>query len=333
MKSLKNLNSSTTSNTLKSSNSFLSKQSKYTLKANYIDYSQARNVVAGKLFSNVVHSRGYDDELNALNNGGAVDGFPIVIYLNNAFQGLYTLNIPKDNWMFGMKGSNSKQAIIMANTWNDTVALKEDINYEFTNGFDLEYCSTEDEDTSWVVNSFNEMRRILVNYNGNALMERIDKYIDVERAIDQMLFTIMIAAADNTSKNMIWVTYDGVKWIPSMYDMDGTFGLVWHGREYYDTATMSPPGIFGSNLLWQRLWENYKYDICDRFEELRYDVINRNKVEKEFKSFESLINPIVREAEKERWISVPSQNTNNYNQIITYYTNRLSYLYNFFNNY
>lgn len=86
-------------------------QDKYCLKANWIDHSHARNVVSAKLWGEVVKSRtNANSKLNDLPNGGAVDGFPCIIMLNGVFHGLYTFNIPKDGWMFGM-GNNGQTTV------------------------------------------------------------------------------------------------------------------------------------------------------------------------------------------------------------------------------
>ncbi len=55
-------------------------ESKYCMKANWIDVTEARNVVSAKIWGQIVRSREKDDELDSLVNGGAIDGFPIVVY-------------------------------------------------------------------------------------------------------------------------------------------------------------------------------------------------------------------------------------------------------------
>ena len=78
-------------------------QDKYCLKANFIDHSHARNVVSAKLWGEIVKSReNMNANLSALPNGGAVDGFPCIVMLNSNFHGLYTFNIPKAGWLYGM---------------------------------------------------------------------------------------------------------------------------------------------------------------------------------------------------------------------------------------
>ena len=182
------------------------KESKYTLKANYIDYTQSRNVVSARIYGDIVKSRNIDDPLNNLINGGAIDGFPIVIFENGVFQGLYTLNIPKDDWLVGMNGDDTtKEAMLMADSWSESVGLREHMNYDFSNGWELEYCSTEDNEeigTTWVVDSFNKMIDFINNNDGIDFIRGIGKYVDVDRAIDSMLYTSMIHANDNVAKKI-----------------------------------------------------------------------------------------------------------------------------------
>lgn len=59
-------------------------QKKYCLKANYIDFSHCRNIVAAKLWGQAVRTRPKRNEkLYDLPNGGAIDGFPIMVAIND----------------------------------------------------------------------------------------------------------------------------------------------------------------------------------------------------------------------------------------------------------
>lgn len=300
------------------------KASKYTLKANWVDYSQSRNVVSGKLYGQVVHSREIQDEFAGLVNGGAIDGYPILIYQNGVYQGLYTINIPKDDWLFGMDGDEeTREAIVMGDTWTSGVSLYEPMAADFSNGWSLEYSSTEDSEigNTWISESFNNMINFLNNNDGEDLKNGISTFVNVDRVIDSMLFTWLIHACDNVSKNILWVTYDGVKWQPSVYDMDGVFGLVWDGS-FYDTSAWVP---YTGNLLWNKIYNNYLTEIKERYLELRSGIMSIENITKEFTDFDNGIPSFVRSAEKEKWTGVPSQTTNNLDQIISwtkaYYSN------------
>lgn len=296
------------------------KQKKYCLKANYVDYSQARNVVSAKLYGQIVKSRNIDDEISSLVNGGAIDGFPVLVFSGGNYLGLYTFNIPKDKWLFGMSDSDEKkQAILMGDNWSESVSLNEYINEDFSNGWELEYYSNEDSkldsDNSWVVDGFNEMMRFLFENDGDSFKEGIGTYIAVERSIDAMLFTFAMCALDNTSKNILWITYDGGKtWQPSVYDMDDSWGLIYDGTIGYSPDSM----LFDSyayNLLWKRLFENYRDEIVERWRELRSGILTTENVTKVFADFIGGIPSVIYDTEKIKWTDVPSKETNNLEQI------------------
>lgn len=305
------------------------KESKYTLKANYIDYSQSRNIVSGQLYSQVVHSRDIEDEVFQLQNGGAVDGFPVLIYINGSYHGLYTLNIAKDN-LFSMEDDDPdnqgviKQALLIANDMSDAALLKKTLNSDFTSShYELEFCSTEDTiGDSWVVESFNNMITFINSNDGENFKNGIGNYVNVSHTIDSMIYTWLIGAEDNFANNILWATYDGVHWFSSMYDMDGTWGMVWNGESYYEPGIFLPLDSCGQlltrNVLWEKIYENFRDEIVARYFELRKSVLSINNIENIFSSFFAKIPDVVRKAEKEYWTTVPSQDTNNIDQIITF---------------
>lgn len=305
------------------------KQSKYCLKANYIDFSHSRNVVSGQLYNEIVHSRALQDEVSAVKNGGVVDGFPVLIFINDEYQGLYTFNIPKDKWMFGMDDDEGdgtvKQAVLMADSWSRSVALREPMNADYvSSGFELEFCSTEDTiGDGWVSESFNAMIDFVNNNDGEAFISGIGDFVNVERTIDSMLYTWFIMGADNTAKNILWTTYDGTHWYSSMYDMDSTWGLYYTGELIGgNPQEVSSERYFEEeyfvNLLWTKLWQNFYSDIWKRYFELRTSVLSTENIIAKFTEFNEKIPEVIRNSEKEKWSNIPSQDTNNLQQIVDF---------------
>ena len=102
----------------------------FVLKADYNDILHARNVVGAKLWSKVVQSRSdYDtlpEELKNSPNHGAIDGFPVRVYVNGTYNGLYTWAIPKCDWMVGMDSTNSNH-LLLSSEFNDNG----DENYQY----------------------------------------------------------------------------------------------------------------------------------------------------------------------------------------------------------
>lgn len=305
------------------------KQSKYCLKANWIDASQARNVVSAKIYGKIVHSRAIEDEFDSLVNGGAIDGFPVLIYNNNEFLGLYTLNIPKDKWMFAMNDDIVRQGIIMADDWTESVFLKEPIAEDFSNGWDNEYCSTEDsEGTKWMVDSFNNLIDFLNRADDDIFMKQIDEFVNVPRAIDSFIYTYLILGWDNISKNILWVTFDGIKWAPSVYDLDATWGLQYHGQGFDDYNGLEINRCdyyWNNNLLWKRLYKSFKDKIVKRYFELRKDILSYENIMEEFSNFITSIPKIIYDTDFKRWIDIPSKETNNLNQIEEFTNFRLDF--------
>ncbi len=310
------------------------KENKYCMKANYIDYSQSRNVVSAKIFGEIVKSR--NDELVNTPNGGAIDGYPILVYNNGVYQGVYTMNIPKDKWMLDMHDSEEKnQAIFMTETWNKAVSFRE----VSTSGFVLEYASNEDSlidnSTQWAYDSMLALIEFVYNNDGEDFKNGIHQYADIDKCIDSMIYTFFICADDNTSKNILWVTYDGKVWFSSMYDMDGTWGMRWNGNIEFDenthpiSALVDGKGLApernhdNMNLLWERIYVNYFDRVCQRYLELRQEILTLENITNHFEAFFDAIPGAVREAEKQKWTGVPSQWVDHLEQILTFAEKRL----------
>lgn len=316
------------------------KEFKYCMKANWVDYSQARNVVSGQLYGDVIDSRTVEDELSDLVNGGAIDGFPILVFNNGKFHGIYTMNIPKDKWMFNMKDSDEKnQAIVMGDQWGASVAMKEPINYDPNNPYwtyssywELEYASNEDSvadnSTVWVAESLNRLINFVIETKNDdeAFKNGIEEYADIDKCIDSMLHTFLICADDNVSKNILWVTYDGIHWFSSVYDMDGTWGLKWNGQVAFDEnhLLINNFNISNYNLLWQRLYTVFYSRFVSRYWELRQSAYSYENIEARFTAFFDKIPEIARVAERQKWTGVPSQTNNNLEQILDFARKRLA---------
>lgn len=299
-------------------------QKKYVLKANFVDSSHARNIVCAKLWGQIVKSRSpQNDRLNALPNGGAIDGFPIIVSLNGEFHGLYTWNIPKDDWMFGMDGTG-QQAIVCAEYNNNgavvfkgLATLTADSNGQLD--FDLEYSS--DGQLDWVVTSLNRLISAVKDSDGTNITYTISKYVDLESAIDYYCHAVLTGNYDGLQRNYLLATYDGIKWFFTGYDMDVVLGLRAMGKYFYPAnhESMSFTTIAGTHKLFYLIWKYMRPQLRTRFEELRATVMSVENVTNMFVDFIADIPLIVYVDDNKKWNSIPSTSANNIAQIITYY--------------
>lgn len=274
-------------------------QWKYTFKANFIDCSHSRNIVTSRLWGAMVRTRPYvREELVASPNGGAVDGFPIRVYQNGEFAGVYTLNIPKDKWMLGMdETTHPFSAIITSQMHSKTNLFQATTDLYTTSDWDVEYCST-DTDIGWLNESFNNMLRFVSTKSGDEFREGIHEYIDVDAVIDYAIMCYTMYGRDNWVKNMVLVTYDGTRWIPCIYDADATFGLYWDGTHFYDFATEIDAGMppttltesnanSKSNRLISKVLYHFFDDFTARYWELRDGILSNENIIAEFDRFMS----------------------------------------------
>lgn len=290
-------------------------QRKYCLKANWMDASHARNLLGAQLWGRMCASRRTVDEaLAACPNWGAVDGFPVVLALNDVFHGLYTFNIPKDGWMLGMNGGN-REAIVCAEA-GDACRFKAEAT--LSGDFKVEYAGDE-ADTGWIADSLNRLIDACMRSDGSDIDTVLALYVDIDSAIDYMIHVCATANPDNLSRNYLLSTRDGVKWAFTAYDMDMGFGI-WWGGEGFTTADDSP--FFRNFAAAHRLMEllyTYKADaVKARYNALRREALSEISLAKQALDFASGIPLYVRNEEARRWPAVPGSGANTVYQILEY---------------
>ena len=300
-------------------------QKKYVLKANHNDFSMARNVVAAKLWGEMVKTRTGTDaittKLKSLPNGGAIDGFPIMLVVNDIFYGVYTMNIPKDDWMFGM-GKGTKEAVLSceanspATIMTDSTLTKEDLLAE--RYMSIEYITDED-DVDWCVTSYNTMVNAVKLTGGTAWEDDVSGYVDVDSFVDSYLFHYITGNGDVVYKNSITATYDGTKWFRSVYDLDQTFGGHWIGH----VMTYPSNGVhFNSlnvNRVWGLIYSNSRSRLKTRYNQVKDTVFSEENVFKKFDAFISQIPVNVRNENYNVWPDAPRTGSDPLDQIVTWY--------------
>lgn len=296
-------------------------QKKYCLKANYIDFSHCRNIVAAKLWGQAVRTRPKrNKKLYGLPNGGAIDGFPIMVAINDEYQGIYTLNIPKDKWMFGMT-DGAKECILTAETHAKGTQFAEEAKVDKTD-FEMEYVPDE-SNTQWVKDSVNTLIRAVINFNGTTAADvesALSSYLDIDSAVDYFIITCMFALTDNLDKNYILLTFDGVKWMFSEYDLDTAFGNRWDGKTYYNPSTIVTLKSFANtHKMMGILYNCYKDKIKARYAALRKNVLSEGNVQTTVSNFLVDIPKGLLDEEVVLWPKIPGTNTNNMSQILNWY--------------
>lgn len=304
------------------------KQNKHVYKANWIDLSHARNVVSARLWADVVKSRADYESLPELfrttPNQGAVDGFPVKVYAAGVYQGRYTLNIPKDKWTFNMDDELDEHCVLCGENYASG-CFRAAANI---NGSDW---TDEIHDTvpTSIKTRWNEVISFVMNSTDEEFRANLNQYFYIDSLIDYYLFGLASCGLDAFGKNQIYATYDGQRWIASMYDMDSTWGLYWNGSKFvasdYDRTSYEDfvsSGSDGSgNLLYIRLEQLFWSELQARWAELKNGALSIENIINRFERFTDIAPA---ELVKEDYASttgggkftgIPSQTTNNIQQI------------------
>lgn len=317
------------------------KQSKFVLKANWIDITHARNVVSARIWGDIVKSRsGYanlPELLKTSPNQGAIDGFPITVYGNGYYQGRYTLNIPKDKWMANMDDSLDAHCILCGENYNSGCfrALPSINGSDWTD-------ELHDTVPATIKTSWTNAIQFVMTSSDSEFKANLQNYFNVESLIDYLLYGILSTGLDAFGKNQIYMTYDAETWLGSMYDMDSTWGLWWNGskfvatdyarEEFQDLKDEGNGVVKQGNLLYLRLQNLFVNEIKARYTELRQNIFTYPYLINKFEEFIQICpNEIVKEdyastTGEGKFTSIPLKEANNIQQLRSYINARLTYV-------
>ena len=264
-------------------------QSKYCLKANWIDKTHARNIVTARLISEI------QEKYNVLNEAprnGAVDGFPIEVYTNGEFLGLYTMNIPKDAWLFGMDTSNPNHILVCGEDWTNSVLFLGEPNF-------VEWELEVGEENEETLSKLKELFEFIMYSSNEDFKTHIEEHLDLDATLNYYIMLDFAHLRDNLGKNMLLATYDGQKWYPCLYDLDISWGVDYRGTSEYNYESEGVI-VFG-NLLFNRIETCFSEELTQRYTELRRKILTPKHVMKEFQSFGAMIPEETFQKEQARW--------------------------------
>ncbi len=312
-------------------------ENKYILKANYMDPSQCRNLVCADIWADVAASRAsLPPVFQSLSNYGAVDGFPIALYVNREYQGLYTFNLHKDDDLFAMK-DGEEQAILIANDGSaDEAFFRAQAVFEEDSPWEVEFCGTED--STWAKDKLNRLIAFVMESDDETFRTQLSEQLDVTSAIDYLLSVYVMGLTNYDENDLILVCYEKDQpFTASMYDMDSAFGLSEDGtaaalpEQHLPTVTDGRWDSATGNLLWERLLQNFQPEITRRYAELREALFTPENLCKRVLDFTNAIPAALTEADNTVYPH-PNPTISHADQITSYITRRIPLLDNLFLN-
>ena len=222
---------------------------RFTLKANYIDSSSANNIANARFFNDLISAyHPYPSQQIDGQCRGTVDGFPIRLYINDEYQGLYTFNIDRYAYnAYGFDlGGQTVAYEVAANTntgagaffeqendnatWN---SIKQEFEYRYHYAGDekivCEVDATLGNQTVLKQGSYHTDLVDLVKWTSSATDEdftgEIENHWSLNHLIDYFLTVYVVGLVDNFGKNMVIANFGkdvnmNVVWYVMMYDAD-----------------------------------------------------------------------------------------------------------------
>jgi hypothetical protein len=275
------------------------------------------------------------EELKNSPNCGAVDGFLVKVFINGHYEGIYSLNIPKCDWQFGLDVNNPSHALLNAeyNDYGIPERIYNPCNFNRLWDGSSEYWSIEvGSDKNAIIDLLNGIHTATDNGVG-----AIEEIVDITSAIDYMIFQDVIAGSDGYANNMLLVTYDMEKWYLSTYDLDQTFdmGVVEFDAQGYPLVSglvcnpfvlMPQDSVNKGSRLQQCLYDWWPHDIALRYRELRSTVLSNQSIISAFEKFLCAADEDVRIKDTAVYPDIPCATTNTVEYLYNYINKRLAFL-------
>lgn len=296
------------------------KNNKYNLKANYIDATQARNLVNSKMFAKATAITPFEHAsqkaLLKTQNLGQMEGFPVELYFNGSYYGLMTFNTKKDDKPYGLDSNNPATDGIQCEQPSANLS-------DPSQKIDGNYYSTivQDKASDTLQTNFTKFLTFISNSSDQDFKDHLHEYIDVKSVMNCILWGVLSHMYDYSEKSMIFLTWNnGTDFYMTLYDMDSTWNLYWNGSQlvtdsHVDFNQPTKMDWGWGNKLYSRIITNFKAELKDQYEYLRKNVWSNAQIISAFKKYINAIPEEAYEREQERWSDIPSKDITDFAQI------------------
>lgn len=245
----------------------------YHLKCNYLDYSMVRNSVGAQL------AHDFDNTVFPVDAPLTVKSIPVIVYLNGAFNGCYTLNYKQDDKLFGMDSETNPLTDIVYRSGLGTWTMS---NFEYRG---------DANETAEMQAKLQTMMDFAANSDDATFTAEFENHFDLNNAINYWLYADIACATDSMINNWTVATWDGVKWYMLWYDLDIIFGLMENaGNSIHPNAPSTDLLALTyttNNPIWAKLYRCFYAQIRERYWELREGIANPTKLVSRFRTFQS----------------------------------------------
>lgn len=267
----------------------------------YNEPLRLRSHLSLKLWKNIHTPTYLDQEPKA--QAGVTTAF-CELFVNGAYKGLYLISEQVDRKLLrlvkedhtGTRGELFQGSAYQgAVTFDSVPPIK---NYlRRWGGHDIEY--PYPNDTPW--NNLYAFTDKIVNGDEAAFAKAVKEQLNLSNIIDYFLFINAVRAPDNLGKNIYLARYDAYEpyfYIP--WDLDGTFGTIFSGKEFNITNDFLDNGLL--RRLLKENPQNFRTQLKARWKELRESNLDtQSLIQWQKDNYRYLLNSGAYTREKMRW--------------------------------
>lgn len=256
----------------------------FCLKADYVESSHANNTGCAKFVNDCLYDTKTPMQLENENCRTAINGFPIEVYMNGEYLGVYNFN--HDRYSYQSYGYDYRKhpnlLVYEINSNSNTSAgafYRYGDNAESSAGItELEYYKrdfnliygnrTADSDTYSEIKTLVEWVSVAEQ---DLFRETISEHFNTEYLFRYFLMVLLIGAVDSLGKNLKMMTIDGKVWYPTFYDMDTVLGIDNTGYLTIPPDVEIESGSYNTSNsnLWNKVWNFFRQELKTEWAAMR----------------------------------------------------------------
>ena len=256
----------------------------FCLKADYIESSHGNNTGMANFINDNVYDTKLPPQLENPARRTTIAGFPIVVYMNGEYLGVYNFNHDRystESYGYDYKkypnmlvyeiNSNSNTSAGAFYRYGDNEESSANINERdyYARDFGLIYGNrTSDSDTYSEIKTLVEWVSVAEQ---DLFRETISEHFNKEYLFRYLLTVLMIGGVDSLGKNMKITTFDGKVWYPTFYDLDTCLGIDNSGYLTIEPDVEIEEGSFNTSNsnLWTKVMNYFAAELKEEWALMR----------------------------------------------------------------
>lgn len=234
------------------------------------------------------------------------DGFPVAIYLNGSFFGVYMWRQKKSAKNYKLDDSLNTHIFLANSTTNLNWNTFDYTQWELKSPKIKGYKEQQPITNAVALASINRLWAWFDGLSKGTIdfESTYADYIDVNSFVDGIIHPILIHHWDYFINNMMLVTYDGNIWQLMPYDMDFTIGRV----STFMSFTDDPNQIIIDSIFWKNtMYPKLLSRIKTRWQELRTkQILTENKIESIYGGLMRIVGREYYKLDAEMWTPLES---------------------------